>query len=144
MYTRPWTPEEDARLHDALYEGATQSEIGEELGRTRPAVAQRAKQLGLRWPMGAPVNPYRRAQILAGLRSGLSHETIGRQIGVKGGTVQRTIVRLVRDGVLKRVIIDGRVRYLETTDKELRRVSLKTQARQAQAQAPADQRKHSA
>ena len=144
MYTRPWTPEEDARLHDALYEGATQSEVGEELGRTRPAVAQRCVKLGLRWPMGAPVNPYRRAQILAGLRSGLSHETIGRQVGVKGGTVQRTIVRLVRDGVLKRVIINGRVRYLETTDREMRRVSLKTQTRQAQAQAPADQRKHSA
>ena len=143
MYTRPWTPEEDRRLREALLEGATQSEAGEELGRTRPAVALRCEYLGIKWRAGTPVNPYRRAQILLLLKLGLSQYKISKQLGVCSSTVYRTIVRMVNDGLLKRVVIDGRVRYLATNDREMRRAK-KERPQQAQAQVPTDQRKHSA
>lgn len=47
---RPWSPEEEAQLLALLEEGMTATELGERLGRTRPAVYDRLprfrKQLG--------------------------------------------------------------------------------------------------
>ena len=42
--TRPWLPEDEARLLSLLGEGATTDEIGERLGRTRQAVYARLQR----------------------------------------------------------------------------------------------------
>lgn len=145
MYTRPWTPDEVLHVRRCLAEGATYKEVAQELsGRTWTAVRQLCYRLRIgSGREGAPPDVYRRSQILQLVTEGFRLYQIAGILNLHPSTVQDLAARMQRDGILSTVKIGRHTVYRPATDKEMRR-GKKTRLQQAQAEAPADQRKHSA
>lgn len=104
----PWTADEDAAVREMIGDGCTDAEVGAELGRSPSAVERRRNRLGIVvGKVGAPRNVERRSAFLSALADLGNVTQAGRRVGLSKSGAINLVLRLLREGAVRRVPIDG-------------------------------------
>lgn len=104
---RKWTPYDNRRLMEMIKEGALIEEIAEELKRSYSSVKLQARRRGYKFKVGRRINPLLRARIVRLFEQGFSVRGAAKVMGKPYPTVQNTVRRMLRDGLLIRIGYTG-------------------------------------
>jgi predicted HTH transcriptional regulator len=119
-----WSKEEVRALVEAIREGATTSELVDELKRSQRSIEYKRRVVGPKVVSGRRPDVDKRVRVLALLADGLSMRRIAARLGIQHSSVQRMCRLMVRDGLLRRVGDRTRqVRYVATVEEEMRTVT---------------------